>query len=144
LSSVPLNFATVSKAVFMTFTAKQLFLADGLGAILTATLLSQVLARWPSLFGVPASVLYVLAGIAACFALYSLSCYFMLRERHGFYLRIIATANTLYCLATLGLMVSLPGISWLGIAYFIGEIIVILLLVNVEFRTAAVGRGQRA
>jgi hypothetical protein len=119
----------------MSFSAKQLFLVDGLGAILTATLLSQVLVRWQALFGVPASVLYVLAGLAACFALYSLSCYFLLRKRHAFYLRVIAAANAIYCLATLGLMVSLPTISWLGIAYFIGEIIVILLLVNLEFRT---------
>jgi len=31
----------------------------------------------------------------------------------------------------------LPAVSWLGIAYFAGEIIVILLFVNLEFLKAA-------
>ncbi len=121
----------------MAFSTRQLFLIDGLGAVLTATLLSQVLVRWQTLFGVPAAVLYALAGVAACFAVYSLGCYLLLREGHARYLRAIAIANTAYCLVTLGLLAYLPDISWLGIAYFTGEIIIILLLVNLEFRKAA-------
>lgn len=56
-------------------TINKLFLIDGIGALITALLLSQVLARYESVFGMPASLLYVLAGVAACFAVYSLTCY---------------------------------------------------------------------
>jgi len=100
----------------MALSAKQLLLIDGLGAVLTATLLSQVLARWQPLFGMPHSMLYGLAGIATCFAVYSLGGYFLLRQGHARYLRAIAIANILYCLLTLWLIAYLPALTSLGVA----------------------------
>lgn len=118
-------------------TPRQLFLIDGIGAIVTALLLSQVLARWQPLFGMPREILYVLAAIAGGFAVYSLLCHLRLTDRWKPYLRAIAIANTLYCLVTLGLVVYLrASLTWLGIAYFIGEIAVVMTLVSVEMRTA--------
>lgn len=115
---------------------KTLFQIDGIGALVTATLLSQVLARWVSAFGMPKEILYVLAGIAGCFALYSLSCYFWLKGNWVPYLKGIAVANTIYCLITLTLVIYLnKSLTWLGIAYFTGEIIIVMALVRLEIKT---------
>jgi hypothetical protein len=116
---------------------RRLFLIDGIGAILTALLLSQVLARYESLFGMPAHLLYILAGIAACFALYSLTCFWRVRDGGAPFLKAIAIANTLYCAATLGLVVyRFDTLTWLGVSYFVGEVLVVMALVSVELRAA--------
>ncbi len=113
---------------------KQVFLLDAIGAIVTATLLSQVLARYETVFGLNSNILFILAGIACCFAVYSLSCYFFVDEKWKPFLKAIARANLLYCIITLSILFYLYStITWLGIAYFLGEIIIILLLVRFEF-----------
>lgn len=116
---------------------KTLFLIDGIGAVITALLLSQVLARYESVFGMPASLLYILAGVAACFAVYSLTCYWRIKEGGAAFLTGIAVANTLYCIATLGIVAyRFDNLTWLGVAYFIGEILVVMGLVSVELSAA--------
>jgi len=115
-----------------------MFLIDGLGAILTALLLSQVLARFEPVFGMPRDILWLLAGVVACFAIYSISCYLFLEKNGKPYLQGIAIANMLYCLTTLGLLIYLrASLTYLGLAYFIGEMIIILILVRWEFSAAA-------
>lgn len=117
---------------------KQLFLIDGLGAVLTAVLLSQVLARFETTFGMSRDICHFLAGMAGSFAVYSLSCHCLLRENWKPYLKGIAVANTMYCLVTLGLVIYLfASLTWLGILYFLGEILVVLGLAAVEFSRSA-------
>ena len=114
---------------------RSLFLIDGVGALVTALLLSQVLARFEDIFGMPRQVLFVLAGIAACFAVYSISCHFLIKEQWRPYLRGIALANMTYCLSTLVLVLYLNrSLTWLGIAYFLGEIVLVMTLVAIEMK----------
>lgn len=121
----------------MNLDLKKLFLIDGLGALVTALLLSQVLARFESVFGMPREILWVLAGIAGCFAVYSFLCHLFIEENGQPYLKGIAVANTVYCITTLGLVIYLnESLTYLGIAYFIGEIFIILILVRLEFNVA--------
>ena len=121
----------------MRYSAKTLFLIDAAGALATAFLLSQVLARYESLFGMPVSILFILAGIALCFAVYSVMCHFLVEESAGKFLKIIAAANTLYCILTLGLVILFAQtLTWLGIAYFTGEIIIVLTLSRLEYKTS--------
>ncbi len=116
---------------------KKLFLIDGLGALLTALLLSQVLARFESVFGMPREILWGLAGMAGCFAIYSFLCHLFIEENGKPYLKGIAAANTIYCITTLGLVIYLKeSLTYLGVAYFIGEIVIILILVRLEFNVA--------
>jgi hypothetical protein len=82
---------------------KNIFLIDGMGAVLTALLLSQLLARLVPVFGMPSAILYPLAAIAACFAIYSLLCHLLVKKNWKPFLRGIAVANTLYCLTDIGL-----------------------------------------
>ncbi|MCO6480779.1 MAG: hypothetical protein J5I94_29325 [Phaeodactylibacter sp.] len=112
---------------------RKLFLIDGLGALLSAFLLGVVLVRWEPVFGMPSKVLYPLAAIACVFAVYSLSCYFFLSRNRRPFLRAIAVANLLYCGLTLGLVVyCYPQLTVLGVAYFLVEIGVVLILVVTE------------
>ena len=115
-------------------TFKKLFLLDAIGATITALLLSQLLARLQSFFGMPKNILHGLAAIAVCFAIYSFTCYFKAIEKNWkLLMKGIAVANTLYCLITLTLVIYLYNtLSWIGIAYFIGEIMVIFILVRIE------------
>ncbi|WP_340105326.1 hypothetical protein [Rhodohalobacter sp. 8-1] len=121
----------------MRYTTKSLFLIDAAGACTTALLLSQVLARYESVFGIPVHILYILTAIAICFAIYSSSCYLLVEKNKATFLKVIAAANLLYCILTLGLIILyVITLTWIGIAYFIGEIMVILTLVWLELRTS--------
>jgi hypothetical protein len=125
----------------MNFSAKNIFLLDGIGALITGLLLSQVLARFESLFGMPKEILWVLSGVAFLFALYSITCHVIIKKNFGKYLKVIMVANLLYCLVTSVLMILLfNSLTWLGIAYFIGEIIIIVILVMIESRVLSRSR----
>lgn len=116
-------------------TYRKLFLIDAIGAVVTAISLSQVLARFESVFGMPEHILYILASIAGCFAVYSFCCHLWIRRNWTPFLIGIAVANTIYCLTTLVLVFYFKdSLTWLGIAYFIGEIMVVMALVRFEFK----------
>lgn len=113
-------------------TASKLLLVDGLGALLSAALLVTL----PDL-GVSAKMLQALAGAAVVMAVYSLSCSLMKRTSKS-YLRVIATANSLYCLVTIAMMIEQRArLSLLGFSYFVLEILVISPLILLELRLAA-------
>lgn len=117
----------------MNISAKKLLLLDGLGAFASAILLSQVLARFDSLFGMPREILYFLSGIAICFAVFSLTSHVYVKSNFKRSLSIIFIANMLYCLATCILIgIYFDQLTWLGIAYFIGEITLVSVLIYAE------------
>jgi len=114
-----------------------LFFIDGLGAITTATFLAAVLAQFESTFGMPSKVLYFLASIAVLFAIYSLTCYYKTPENWPQFLRGIAVANLSFCMLTVALMAWFRNeITWICVAYFVGEIVVISTLGSYEMITA--------
>lgn len=112
---------------------RTLFLIDGLGALLTAFMSGVILERWQPLFGMPERVLYILAAIALVFSAYSLINYWRFGGRWRVFMRGIALANLLYCIATIFLVILFrEQLTGLGIAYFIIEAIVVLILVRLE------------
>ena len=124
--------------------AKRIFLIDALGALITATLLSQVLARLQTVFGMPRPILHILAAVALSFAIYSFVCYKIVKTNYATFLKGIAWANSLYCLITLGLVIYLHDtLTWLGIAYFIGEVMVVMTLVFFEMRIGWAAQSKR-
>lgn len=128
----------------MTISAKNLLLLDGVGALMTATLLSQVVARYEPLFGMPKATVYVLSVVALGFAAFSLGSYLLAKSGFTRYLGIILFANLAYCVATATLMfVYREKITWLGFAYFIGEIILVLILVYQEYKKTRPGIGGK-
>lgn len=115
---------------------KNIFLIDGIGALLTALLLYFILRNFNAFFGLSKSVLEYLSLLALVFSFYSISCYFLVNNNWKSFLKIICIANILYCLLTMGILFyHYDNITILGIAYFLGEIAVITGLVFLEIRT---------
>ena len=127
----------------MTIDPKRIFLIDGVGAIITATLLAAILAQFEDTFGMPQRAAYFLAAIAVCFAVYSLAIYFIGPENWRPFLMAIAIANLGYCVLTLILMFLFRSeITALGIAYFAAEILVVSALATYELITARQGTDR--
>ena len=117
---------------------KQLFLIDGIGASISAFFLGVLLVQLRSLIGMPENILYNLAVVPCFFALYSFGCYFFLKSNWAKYLRIIAICNLLYCIATVWLVYFYVEIlTYLGLLYFIVELVIIFMLVRLELRSTA-------
>jgi ABC-type Fe3+-siderophore transport system permease subunit len=113
---------------------RRIFLLDGIGALLTALLLTFLLARFQEAFGMPVSVLRILATIAFAFAIYSFICYFAAEKWRPF-LKFIAIANVTYCLVTSILLITnYKQLTVLGLVYFLAEILIILTLAIYEWR----------
>lgn len=122
---------------FLKLSYKKFFLIDGFGALVTTMMLFFVLASFQSYFGMPLNVLYWLASAAACFALYSFGCYFFLKGNWKPFLSAIAVANAAYCIVTLILIFKLrDDLTILGITYFMGEILLVMALVRLEWMKA--------
>jgi len=116
---------------------KQLFLLDGIGALLSAILLGCVLTRFESFFGIPKSTLYFLATLPCFFALYDFYCYYKIDKNLGKYLKLIAIVNILYCILSLGFgFYHYQKITLFGWAYIIIEIIIVLVLAIIELKMA--------
>ena len=124
---------------------KNLFLIDGIGALVSAIFLGIVLVSLHSLIGMPRNILYLLAVIPCFFAVYSFTCHFAAIKNWQPYLKIIAVANLLYCCLTLGLVLGLrEQLTYLGIGYFIIEIIIVVALAIFEWRTAQFSQRAKA
>lgn len=116
---------------------KTLFLIDSVGAFLTAFFLFAVMRSLNVYFGMPKIVLIYLSAIAGLFCIYSFSCFLFLKERWTLFINIIAVANFLYCVVTLGLLIKYYSfLTILGTTYFLTEIIIIALLGFVELKVA--------
>jgi hypothetical protein len=115
--------------------SRQLFLLDGMGALLTASLLVGLLGNFEGFFGVPRQQLYVLAAIAGIFALYSLTCYLVSPANWRLFLKMIAYANLAYCVFTLVIVFFFSeNVTAWGMAYFVGEAMIVGGLVFRELR----------
>ncbi|MEM8526624.1 MAG: hypothetical protein AAGG68_18415 [Bacteroidota bacterium] len=121
----------------MKINAKQLFLVDAVGAILSAFLLGVVLVKLEHFFGIPLAVLYLLAAFPCFFACYDLLCYFLAKKRATFFLKGIAYANIAYCILSIGIaFFHLESITYLGWTYILGEVLIVGLLVRLEIKVA--------
>jgi hypothetical protein len=124
---------------------RALFRLDALGGLLSAGLMFFVLRPFHAAFGIPPGWPLPLAGLGLAYALYSGVCSLWAgsgplpdfpaagRTR----LKIIALANGLYCLFTLWLIGRhYPQLSLLGLAYFLGEVLLIASLAALEWQVA--------
>jgi hypothetical protein len=118
---------------------QKLFLVDCLGALLSATLLGLVLAKFEMTFGMPQNVIYILAALSCIFALYSFICFVNKSANWRPLMKIIATANLLYCCLTVGLMVYFyQKLTVLGLIYFVLELIIVIGLACIEWKIASI------
>jgi len=122
----------------ITSTPKLVFLLDCLGELLSAFLLGVVLTGFEPIFGMPSKVLYGLAALAGLFAIYSFWNYRWFKENWRPYLRGIAIVNLLYCGLTAALVIYFrQELTKWGLLYFLQEMVVIMVVVMLEFKTIA-------
>lgn len=121
----------------MAIAPKQLFLIDALGACLSAFCLGIIIPSLENFFGMPRTILYLLAVIPCFFAVYSFICFLKFPERWPLFLKGIAFANILYCILSIAMMVYfrelLTVYDWI---YFILEIIIVGIVVRFELKAA--------
>ncbi len=116
---------------------KSLFLLDGLGAGLTTFSLFLILRFYSGYFGMPANILTCLFIIGLVYCAYSMACYFLLKGRWPAYLRIIGVGNFAYCMLTITFLYSYyNSLTRIGLAYFMAEVLIIMVLAAVEFSVA--------
>jgi hypothetical protein len=122
----------------ITSNPKLVFLLDCLGALLSAFLLGVALPSLQSTFGMPSKVLYGLAALAGLFAIYSYWNYRWFKENWRPYLRGIAIVNLLYSCLTAALVIYFrQELTKWGLLYFLQEMVVIIVVVMLEFKTIA-------
>lgn len=115
---------------------KKLFLIDGFGAILSTFMLGVILVRFEVLFGIPSSALYSLATIPLFFIVYDIYSFKQEHSKTGVLLKGIAILNLLYCCISFGFaFYHFHLITYIGWLYILIEIIIILLLAFIEFKT---------
>jgi len=122
----------------MSLNPKRLFLIDGFGALISAFSLGVILVQLEYIFGMPKETLYILAFLPCVFFAYDIFSYLQMNKNQAFNLRVIAILNLLYCFLSLGFAIhhrqNLTSFGWI---YFVLEMIIIIILVNIEFQTAS-------
>ncbi len=118
----------------MRLNQKNIFLLDGIGAILSACFTGLILVRYSLFLGINVSLLQSLAMLPAVYALYSLSCYFFVSKIRPWMLMTIISANLFYCLISAALILFRERITSLGKTFLTAEIVIILLVVYVEIK----------
>ena len=110
-----------------------IFLVDGLGALLTAGSIYLLATFFIDWVGLPYEVLRILTLAALGMSAYSLSCHFFLKGNRRNWLMGIIVANLLYILATaVLLLIYHDQLKLPGLIYFLSEFVVVFILVRWE------------
>lgn len=124
-------------AIRKKITHKHIFLLDAIGALLTSLLLTFLLANMEMVFGIRANVLYALSAAAFIIFLYSSICFLLVKNNIRLFLKIMAAVNLTYCGITISLIGSYYSeVTTIGLIYFTGEILIIVLLAAIELKAA--------
>jgi O-antigen/teichoic acid export membrane protein len=117
-------------------TPSQLFLTDSIGALLSVAT-GLIVSRFEKFFGVPPQTMYILACIAAVFFIFSFLCFLRRPKQWRPLMKMIATANMLYCCLAIGVITYLwKQVTGWGLTFFFVEIVLVALLASAEFKKA--------
>lgn len=117
----------------MKISKNNIFLIDGIGAILSAGFTGYLLPRYSLFLGLPVALLQALGLIALMYAAGSLSFHFWVKNKKSWMLLAVLLANLFYCLISVSLIFGSERITWRGKAVLAAEIVVVLLVVSLEF-----------
>ena len=119
----------------MKLNSKNIFLLDGFGALVSASIMGIIIAHQVSFFGLPANAAYFLAVFPCFFFVFSIYTHFSLPKDWITNLKMIIIANLLYCFISIGVVFyHFEALINIGVAYFILELIVVLIVVILELR----------
>ncbi len=118
------------------FGTTSLLLVDGIGALLSAFGVGVVLPAFQPWIGLPVFVLRMLGGVALGFAAFSLGRH-LTGTGSPASLRHIAYVNLTYTVVTAAiLLIYASAVTPLAVAYFLGEMAIIVALSSHELRLA--------
>jgi len=114
---------------------KQLFLVDGIGALISAIMIGVVLVHLRDLIGLNITALYFLASFPILFSILDLYFYFSPDKYSKLGLKLMATLNSFYCILSIStILFHGARITTLGWIYVIVEIVILLLLIKLEWQ----------
>ncbi len=114
---------------------KFLFLTDGVGAMVSAFLLGVILVRFEAIFGIPKSMLFLLAILPLFFAMFDFYAFKSAPDRYSRYFKVIASLNVAYCFLSIGLaFYHSEVVTYWGWGYIIGEVMIISVLIYLELK----------
>ena len=112
---------------------RNIFLLDGIGAVVSVLLLGVVLPAIQPWIGMPLKALFLLAIVPVFYGAYSFACYRFADPRNPRWLQAIMVANLLYCVLTASLtVIHFHEMTQLGVAWFIIDGLVIVGVVALE------------
>lgn len=113
---------------------RKVFLLDSAGALLSFLLLYFVLKPNSNIVGLPEDKINILAYAALFFCVFSFLCYNIVNiKRNG--LLLVVLMNSLYALFTLVLLfIYQSEIKTLGWLYFIIELVVLVIIIQIEIK----------
>ena len=112
-----------------------IFLWDGLGALVSALLLGLVLPAIHPLIGMPVPILSLLSALALLYAVYDFCCLRWVDKYDPKWLGFVIFANLFHVIVTMRyLWIYASEIKPLGFTYFVGEILVVLVIVLYEIK----------
>ncbi len=116
---------------------RRLFIVDGVGAVVSSFMLGIVLVLLNSYIGIPKKALFFLAVFPVIFGLVDLYAYKQSAERWPALLKGIAIGNLMYCFVSVACAcLHWESIKPLGWIYLVLEILILIVLLRVEFKTA--------
>ena len=117
----------------MRWLVRNVFLVDGLGAVASAATTLTIVLTLQRRFGMPVSTLWALVLLALGFMAYSLGCWAK-KARLRPWLPVVMAANLGYCVVVgVAVGVHASEMTTLGTAYFVGEMVVIVGVVVLEW-----------
>jgi hypothetical protein len=117
----------------MRLNKKNIFLLDGMGAMLSLLLTGLILPNFSDLLGLPPQVLFFLALFPFLYSLYSFGIYKFSKEIKPSYLLALIFANFFYCLISLFIILNLNSLTFWGVTLLICEILTIAIVIYLEY-----------
>lgn len=111
-----------------------IFLLDGIGALLSFLGTGLIFPIFSSELGIPVETFYLLATFPTIYCLYSLICHFFVSQKKLWMLIFIMMLNLLYCFFSVSILFKLDEVTVLGYALILGEVSIILGVVFIEYR----------
>lgn len=123
-----------AKMLSVVLNEKNIFLFDGIGAVLSLIFTALVLPLLSDSIGIPVGILRCLAVLPLVYAIYSFSCYHFPEKTKSWMLLTIIAANLFYCVVSAALMYGLESVTLWGRLVLMAEIGIVLAVVAIELR----------
>jgi hypothetical protein len=114
--------------------SKNIFLLDGIGAVVSALMTGLLLPIFSIWTGLPRELTFLLALPAVAFAIYSLSVFWLVDIVKPWMLVAIIFANLSYCALVIAISLIYDPITIWGQAYFVAEVLVVVGVVGFEWQ----------